>query len=199
MNIIKAIVAIILTIVLIGVAGAVLATTGIKSQPGYADWTLPRWSLSDTRVVINVGPMGLKPVRWLIEKVVLNADEEDLEPSELALLAMLQNVHGFQLRVYEVGGDHQKFDRAIDASVVSLKKDAWQTVVSVREDDERVVVMQAQNAGIISGVTVMVSQPNESVFINLVGQFNPAEIAAYAEALRGVEHGFEPNKGSAVT
>ena len=170
------------TIVLIGVASYVLATTGIKSKPGYANWVLPSWSLSDTRIAIKVGPVGVKSVRWIVEQIVLDS-HADVDVSQRALLGVLKDVDGLQLRIYQVTGNRQKFDQALQASVTALKQEAWETIVSVREDNEHVVVMQSQAAGIISGVTVMVNTPDESIFINLVGQFDPQEIVAYAESL----------------
>ena len=60
----------ILLLIFIGVTGLVVASTGIKSQPGYADMALPSWSESTTMVAVNVGPIGLKPVQWLVQQII---------------------------------------------------------------------------------------------------------------------------------
>ena len=175
----------VLTLVLIGGAGYLLAATGMQSKPGYAKLSLPSWFSTNTALALNIGPRGLKPVRWMVNRVV-DASDNELEISERLLLAVLQDLQGVQLHVYEVENNRQVFDQAIDDSLVSLKQQDWQTLLSVREDEKRIVVMQAGDEGLISGLSVLASTPENAVFINLMGQLNPESIAAIAE-------GFDPS------
>lgn len=169
-------------LLLIGSAGYLLAASGMQSKPGYAKLTLPSWLSTNTTVALNLGPRGLKPVRWVINRVV-EASDEELELSERLILSALQDLQGVQLRIYEVENNRQVFERAIDDSIVSLKQEDWQTLLKVREDDKRIVVMQAGNEDLISGFSVLASTPENAVFINLVGQLNPESIAKIAERL----------------
>ncbi|MDG1904738.1 MAG: DUF4252 domain-containing protein [Arenicella sp.] len=180
MNFLKYTFVALLTLLFIGVTGLVVASTGIKSQPGYANLTLPSWSARNTIVAVNVGPIGFKPVQWLVQRIVEHSDK-DLEVAERVLLGTIHDVQGLQLRIYNVNDDREVYDQAIKDSTERLKRDAWQTVVGVREDDQRIVVMQYEEAGVISGVTVLASTPDNAIFVNLLGEFDPEEIARYAE------------------
>lgn len=182
MNFLKYSVITLLTVVLIGSAGYLLASSGIQSKPGYAKLTMPSWFSTDTIVSINLGPRGLKPVRWMIERVV-NSSNDDLEIQEKILLSMLQDLQGVQLRVYEVDNNRKIFEKAIDESLVTLKQDGWQTLITAREEEKRVVIMQAGDAELITGFSILISTPENAVFVNLMGQLNPESIALLAKNL----------------
>lgn len=171
-----------LTIVLIGSAGYLLAASGMQSKPGYAKLVMPSWFLTDTKLALNLGPRGLKPVRWITDNIVV-ASYDDLELSERLILSMLQDLHGVQLRIYEVENNREVFEQAIDESIISLKHDDWQTLLSMREDNKRIVVMQSAHAGVISGLSVLASTPENAFFVNLVGQLNPKSIEILADSL----------------
>jgi len=171
-----------LSIVLIGSAGYLLASSGIQSKPGYAKLTMPSWFSTDTIVAINLGPRGLKPVRWMIERAV-SSSNDNLELDEKILLSLLQDLQGVQLRIYEVENNRKIFERAIDESLVTLKQDGWQTLITVREDEKRIIVMQSTDAELITGFSILVSTPENAVFVNLIGQLNPESIALLAESL----------------
>ena len=171
-----------LTIALIGSAGYLFASSGLKSEPGYAKLSLPNWRSTNTIVVLNLGPKGLKPAQWMVRQVINGADEE-LDRSEQIILSVLQDIQGVQLRVYEVDKNRRVFDQSIDKSIASLKQDNWQTLISVREDDNRIVVMQAGDAELISGLSILASTPENAVFLNLVGHLTPRSIALIAEEI----------------
>ena len=182
MNILKYSFIALLTLMLIGSAGYLLAASGIQSKPGFAKLTLPSWSSTDTVVALNIGPRGLTPMRWAINKAV-SASDHELELSEQRLLAVLQDLQGVQLRIYQIENNRQVFEQAIDDSIVSLRQADWQTIIKVREDQKRIVVMQAENAGVISGFTLLASTPENAFFVNLMGQLNSESIAAIADSL----------------
>ena len=171
-----------LALILVGSAGYILAASGMQSKPGYAELTLPGWSSTNTVVALNLGPRGLKPTRWMIERV-LNASDDELKLSEQLLLSVLQDLHGVQLRIYAVENNRPVFEQAIDDSITSLRQKDWQTVLKVQEDNKRIVVMQFADEGLISGLSVLATTPENAVFINLVGQIDPESIAAIAESL----------------
>ena len=120
-------------------------------------------------------------MRWMVNRII-DASDEELELSERLLLSVLQDLQGVQLRVYEVENNRQVFEQAIDDSIATLRQDDWQTLLKVREDDKRVVVMQSGDEGLISGLSVLASTPENAVFINLVGQLDPESIALIADS-----------------
>jgi hypothetical protein len=170
------------TLVLIGSAGYLLASGGMQSKPGYTKLDLPSWLSTNTTVALNLGPRGLKPVRWMVKRVIKASDHQS-ELSGKLITSVMQDLQGLQLRLYEVENNRPVFEQAIDDSIVTLREDGWLTLLSVREDNKRIVVMQAEDKGLISGVSVLAITPENAIFVNLVGQLTPESIAIIAEGL----------------
>lgn len=169
---------------LLGSAAYLLAAGGMQSKPGYAKLILPSWLSTNTTLALNLGPRGLKPVKWIVNRAV-DASEHELELPGWILINVLQDLQGVQLRIYKVENNRQVFEQAIDVSMASLKLKDWQTLLSVQKDEKHIVVMQAENKGLISGLSVLISTPENALFIDLVGQFNPESIAL-------IKEGFDP-------
>jgi len=155
------------TLFLIVSAGYLLASSSDESKPGYAKLSMPSWFFTDTKLALNLGPIGLKPTRWIAKRIIQEA-EGDLDSAELQLLSLLDDIQGLQLRIYEVENNRPVFDEAIDESVSVLQKENWQTLIKIREDENRIVVMKPGNddGDIISGLSVLISTPDNAVFIN---------------------------------
>jgi hypothetical protein len=165
---------------LIGMAGYLVASTGAQSKPGYAKIDLPSWFSVKTSVALNLSPKGLKPVRWAIKHLINNSDRE-LDLSEQLLLTVILDLQGLQLRLYEVEDNRPVFDKAIDEAIVTLKQGDWQTLLSLREDDKRIVIMHVGGETPVSGVSVLSSTPENAFFINLVGHLSPESVAIIVE------------------
>jgi hypothetical protein len=172
----------VLTLMLLGCAGYLIASSGVQSKPGYAKIDLPSWLSTETTVALNIGPRGLKPVRWVIKRLISTSDHQ-LDLSERLILTVMLDLQGLQLRIYEVDDNRPVFDQAIDDAIISLKQGHWQTLLSVREDDKRMVVMQAGDQGMISGLTILASTPENAFFVNLIGHLTPESIAIIADSL----------------
>ena len=165
---------------LLGSAAYLLAAGGMQSKHGYAKLILPSWLSTNTTLALNLGPRGLTPVKWIVNRTV-DASEHELELPERILINVFQDLQGVQLRIYEVENNRQVFEQAIDASMASLKLKDWQTLLSIREDDKHIVAMQAEKDGLISGLSVLISTPENAVFMNLMGQFYPESLALITE------------------
>ena len=55
-------------------------------------------------------------------------------------------------------------------------------MIRAREDGKYVVVMQSGDDSTISGLSVLASADDKAVFVNLMGEFEPEEIAELAAA-----------------
>jgi len=183
MNFLKYLFIALLILVLVSAAGCVIGSGDIKSKPGYAKLTTPNVLLTDTTLALNFGPRSLKSARWLIESVVRASDHE-LEIPLQVLLAVLNDAQGLQLRIYEVENNQSIFEDAIDESVTALNRENWETIIKVREDDQRVVIMQSLDENLIAGLAVLISTPEDAVFVNLVGPLKPESIAMIAENIK---------------
>jgi hypothetical protein len=170
---------------LIATASYLVVSTGAQSKPGYAKIDLPSWFSTKTSVALNLGPKGLKPVRWAIKHLIANSDHE-LNLSEQLILTVVLDLQGLQLRLYEVEDNRPVFDKAIDEAITTLKQGDWQTLLSLREDDKRVVVMHVGDEELISGVSVLGSTPESAFFINLVGRLTPESMNIIIESLEQI-------------
>jgi hypothetical protein len=167
---------------LLGGAGYLIASSGMQSKPGYTKLDLPSWSSTNTTVALNLGPNGLKPVRWMIKRLI-NSSDRQLDLPEQLILTVILDLQGLQLRIYEVEDNRPVFDQAIDDAIATLEQGNWQTLLRVREEQNRIVVMQEGDDDMISGLSVLASTSENAFFINLVGQLTPESIAIIAESI----------------
>jgi hypothetical protein len=172
----KAVLVVALALVLITGAGYLYASSGVKSKPGYAKLEMPKGKQFDALITVNLGPGGVGPVKWLVEKISDDSDHEHDMP-ERVFRSVLPELQGLQLQVYDVKSDTASFEQAITASVAALKAQDWQTLLKVQEDNELVVVMQSEHDRQIEGLSILVSTPDKAVFMNLIGPFDPETIA----------------------
>lgn len=112
------------------------------------------------------------------------ADNEDPEVGQI--LAGLESI---KVRVYNLNGEFEKADSTIDRVSKELRGDSWETLVTVNdnEDNQKVRIFSKTTNDVIDGVVVMVVSPEkeggEAVFINIVGEIDPAKIAKVTETL----------------
>lgn len=179
MKFLKVCLIVVASLLFIGGAGYLYASGGVKSKPGYAELVAPQGASIDAIVSVKLGPGGVGPARWIAEKIAATSGHE-FDVSEQAFADVLGELNGIQVRVYEVHNNRQAFDTAIAKSVAGLKEKNWQTLATVREDEERVVVMHTGTDTHIDGVSVMVSNSENAVFVNLIGPFDSRTVLAAA-------------------
>ena len=171
-----------LGLVLIASAGYLFASSGLETKPGYVKLKTPKVLSATPIVALNLGPRGVGTARWLMHRLV-NVSGTDLEASHQALLSTLDDFQGLQLRIYEVNNNQEVFEQAMDESVARLKDQQWQTIVKVREETNRVVVMISEEGDVIAGLSLLVTTPENAVFVNLIGPLNPESIVLLVDAL----------------
>ena len=182
MKILQSILILVLTIALMLAAGYLYASSGIKAQPGYVKLELPSYGAAMPIISVKLGPGGIGPARWVLEQVVENSGHNS-DVAEQVLAEVMRDLNGVQLAVYKVDDNREHFEEAISASAAKLKSQGWETLVRVRERDEHVVIMQAANDRTIDGLSLLVSNDENAVFINLIGPFDPHAIATVAAQL----------------
>lgn len=183
MKILKILLITILSIILIGGVGYLWASSGVKSKPGYVEFTPPSGSILDLQVAVRVGPHGMRPVRWLANKLT-EGSQGRLEMPERVLKSVLPDVQGLQLRVYQVQDNRLEFDQAITDSVAMMRAQDWHMLLRVQEDEEHIVVMHSGGDNEIAGLSVLASTSDNAVFFNLIGPFDPEVIAAAAQDIQ---------------
>lgn len=162
-------------LVMIGCGGYLYASSGIKAKPGYVKLQLPNPKFAEPLISVKLGPGGVGPMRWLFKQITSQLDgESDL--AQQVISSVLHELHGVQLQVYEVDNNQAVFEQAINRSILDLKKQNWSVLLRVQERDEHVVVMQSASDDLISGFSVLVSNADNAIFLNLIGPFDPALI-----------------------
>ena len=168
---------------LAAVLGAVLALPALaqedalKAFPGYVDFGELNSIFGEPTVQISIGESLLGLVGTL-------SAEEDPEAAEL-----FRKLNGVRVNVFETQG--------MAAGAVDLVKDisgklsaqGWESVVTVNSADEQVRVFMKINGETVDGITVMAVEETEAVFVNVIGNINPAE-------LQRVMENFDVNIGS---
>ena len=65
----------------------------------------------------------------------------------------------------------------------NLKSSGWEPIVQVNEDDEQVLVYMKAVDGHMEGMTVMVVDEEEAVFVNIAGYILPDDINRFSDYL----------------
>lgn len=155
-------------LLLLGLATPTLAQDRLEDDPGYLDMRqVEGWFEVSPRYEVNVKGALLKMV----------AEASRYEDPELAnLLSKLKaiQVRGFALR-------WSQFDEVVaqvETMVQGLESRGWDTVVRVREEEEHVDMYLKMDGDAIAGLAVFVVEPgdDETVFVNIVGEIDPADL-----------------------
>lgn len=143
---------------------AVAQEDALKAFPGYVDFGELNSIFGEPTVQISIGESLLGLVSTL-------SAEEDPEAA-----ALFRKLNGVRVNVFETEG--------MAAGAVDLVKDiagklstqGWESVVTVNSADEQVRVFMKINGETVDGITVMAVEDTEAVFVNVIGNINPAEL-----------------------
>jgi uncharacterized protein DUF4252 len=120
-------------------------------------------------VTINLdGPLLQLAGRFLSDK---DADEARVK-------RMVANLKGVYVRSleFETRGEYQNSD--VEQIRAQLKSPGWTRVVGVRskKDGDNAEVFLKTDGSNIGGLVVLVAEPTELTFVNIVGQINPEDL-----------------------
>jgi hypothetical protein len=108
------------------------------------------------------------------------------EREEPAVGALLKDLHSVRVNVIEIN-DANRADLEKRASTIrdQLVAQGWQQTVTVREHSENVGIYLKMGADeVIQGITVVVLEDKgEAVFVNVVGNIRPEQIAVLGDRL----------------
>ena len=150
--------------------GALLAFPAIaqedtlKDLPGYVDFGELNSIFGEPTVQISIGESLLNMVGAL-------SAEEDPEAAEL-----FRKLNGVRVNVFET---EAMADGAVDLVKdisTKLSDQGWESVVTVNSADEQVRIFMKISEDRVDGITVMAVEETEAVFVNVIGDINPAEL-----------------------
>jgi hypothetical protein len=142
----------------------------LKDLPGYVDFGDLSATYGDPKITINLGGTMLGFVGMM-------SSAESPETSEL-----ISKLKGIRVQIYSMDEDASAAKDQFGKTRKGLKSSGWEPVVQINEDDEQVLVYMKMEDDNMEGMTVMVVDDEEAVFVNIIGQLNPAELGKVMES-----------------
>ena len=137
----------------------------LKSLAGYVDFGDLSATYGEPKITINLGGTMLNFVGMM-------SSSESPETSDL-----ISKLKGIRVQIYSLDEGTDAAKDQFSKTKSSLRSSGWEPIVQVNEDDEQVLVYMKMIEGHMEGMTVMVVDDEEAVFVNVIGQLNPAELA----------------------
>ena len=137
----------------------------LKNLAGYVDFGDLSATYGEPKITINLGGTMLNFVGMM-------SSSESPETSDL-----ISKLKGIRVQIYSLGEDADVAKDQFGKTRSNLKSSGWEPIVQVNEDDEQVLVYMKAVDGQMEGMTVMVVDNEEAVFVNVIGQLNPTELA----------------------
>lgn len=136
----------------------------LKDLPGYVNFGDLSATYGEPKITINLGGTMLNFVGMM-------SKSESPETSE-----MISKLKGIRVQIYSLDENIEAAQSQFSQVKGDLKSSGWEPIVQVNEDDEQVLVYMKAEQGNMEGMTVMVVDNEEAVFVNIIGQLNPEEL-----------------------
>ena len=135
----------------------------LKGLPGYVDFGELQGVYGEPKVMINLGGSILKFVGGM--------RKDDPETK-----ALLDKLKGVRINVYSVDGNPDAALQKVGQVKNMLQGSSWEPIVQVNEEGEQAQIFVKFSGDIMEGLTVMAVDDEEAVFINIIGQLDPAQL-----------------------
>jgi len=146
----------------------------ISEERGYVNFDNLESKYGEPKVMINLNQAML----GFVSK--LNVADEDT--SEL-----ISKLKAVRVQIYNMGADDQPALDLMTKVAKDIKKKNWMPIVSINEDHEKVRIFTKLTDDIMDGLVVMIindeHDSKEAVFINIIGEIDPAQINKVTSAL----------------
>lgn len=137
----------------------------LKAMPGYVDFGTLDAVYGEPTVRVNIGGFLLG--------FMAQATKDDPEAS-----AIMEGLEGVRINIYATDGEMAPAMDQLQDVKRMLAEQNWEPIVQVNEEGENVqIFMKADGEG-MQGLTVMVVNAEEAVFLNILGSIDPDKIGA---------------------
>lgn len=143
----------------------------LKDLPGYVDFGDLASLYGEPKIIINLGGTMLNFVSMM-------SASESPETAD-----MISKLKGVRVQIFSTDSNTDASKAQFTKVKGNLKSAGWEPIVQINEDDEQVLIYMKMQDGNMEGITVMVIDDEEAVFINVIGQLNPAELGKVMEVL----------------
>lgn len=154
--------------------------TAPRNSDGFAELDSPGVFNTDNSVTISIGPT-------LLHFAAAHMDDEDAEAK-----ALLRDLDGVRIRVYEIERNSAQVANRIDAMQDKLLESGWEPVMLVRDEGEVVHLLAKFRDDRMLGLTLLAmeeahnedgEESGEVVVINLMGEIRPQSFSQVMVAL----------------
>jgi hypothetical protein len=145
--------------------------TAPRSNEGYADLDSLGVFDTDRTMALSLGPTVLRFAAMAMD---------DDEPETAALL---RDLDGVRIRIYEIDGDAERVAGRVRDMSMKLREDDWQPVILIQEDGDQTHMLMRSSGNRIQGLTLITSDHEEAVVINLMGHLDPNNFSNVMAAL----------------
>jgi len=143
----------------------------LKDLPGYVDFGDLASLYGEPKIIINLGGAMLNFVSMM-------SASESPETAD-----MISKLKGVRVQIFATDSNTDASKAQFNKVKGNLKSAGWEPIVQINEDDEQVLIYMKMQDGNMEGITVMVIDDEEAVFINIIGQLNPAELGKVMKVL----------------
>ncbi len=143
----------------------------LKDLAGYVDFGDLSAAYGEPKITINLGGTMLNFVGMM-------SSTESPETSEL-----ISKLKGIRVQMYAIDENADAAKTQFSKVKGNLKSSGWEPIVQINEEDEQVLIYMKMVGGNMEGLTVMVVDEEEAVFVNIIGQLNPAELGKVMKSL----------------
>lgn len=125
-----------------------------------------------------------------ISPVMLGFIRAALNGVEPETAAMLQDLRSIRLRVYNASNNTRQFSSFMDNVTEELEDNNWQQVMMVQDEGSNVRVHMQMTESEVTGMTVMLIDGSEAVFINIDGSISAENLGKVMATMQA--HGMMP-------
>jgi flagellar hook assembly protein FlgD len=160
-------------IILLNVSSMAFASD-ISQERGYVDFENLEAIYGEPKVMVNLNQTMLG--------FVSKMSASDPEASEL-----ISKLKAVRVQIYSINDNEQPALDLIARVTQDIKSKDWMPIVSINEKKEKVRVFTKLTNDVMDGLVVMVineeDNAREAVFINIVGEIDPAQISKVTQSL----------------
>jgi len=146
-------------------------TDDLKGLAGYVDFGDLSAVYGEPKVRINIGKQLLQFVSWAAEGV----EDESAE--------LFNKLDAVRVEVYDLNDNAGPAVDAINNVAKKLQPDNWEPIVTVNDGEDHVRIYTKLGDNVMNGLVVMVVDAQEAVFINIIGDIDPAQLGKVTNAL----------------
>ena len=147
------------------VAGCVVLTFGgVAAAQGTFDFDNIPGVDQEPAVAVDINPQMMQFIRGMASA------------ADPAAADMLTGLRSMRVRVYSNGDNARQFSNFMDDVTSELEGSGWMPVVSAQDEGSKVRIHMQMTGEEVSGMTVMVSDGGEAVFINIDGTVSAEDL-----------------------